>query len=74
MKTLKIETFTLGEKEDTIKVPLALAKLAVSPFLKRLNSDQAEIVTTAMKSNDFLGVILEVEEHQSNEKIIFSIV
>ncbi len=38
------------------------------------NGDQASVITTAMDSNDFLGVVLEVEEHKNNEKVIFSIV
>ena len=38
MKTLKIETFTHGTKEDTVKVPLALAKIALAPFLQRLKT------------------------------------
>ena len=74
MKALIIETFLHDEKEDKIKIPLVLAKLAVRPFLKNLNSEQTEIVSAAVNINDFQGVILEVEEYKTNEKVIFSIV
>ncbi len=73
MRTFKIETFTHGTKEDTIKVPLALAKVALTPFLKRLNDSQADILSSAITLDDHMGVILEIEEHQTSEKVVFSI-
>lgn len=73
MKTLKIETFIQGTKEETVKVPLLLAKVALAPFLNKLNDSQAEILSSAVKLNDYSGVVLEVEEHKISEKVVFSI-
>ncbi|RKF19720.1 hypothetical protein DBZ36_04480 [Alginatibacterium sediminis] len=73
MESFVIETFLDGVKEDTVKVPLALAKLALRPFLNQLNSEQAEMMDTAIKAKDFEGLIFECEEHDSGEKVVFSI-
>ncbi|SEF94211.1 hypothetical protein [Vibrio hangzhouensis] len=74
MRALQIETFTNGKREDTVKVPVSLAKVALSPLLAKLNSNQADLIVSALNSNDISGVILEIEEHQENEKVVFSII
>ncbi|MBY6196835.1 hypothetical protein [Vibrio hangzhouensis] len=74
MRTLQIETFSNGVREDTVKVPVGLAKLALTPFLKKLSSKQADLIVSALNSHEISGVILEVEEHSNSEKVIFSII
>lgn len=73
MSKFKIVTFKEGIEENTIRIPLTLAKMISAPFLSRLNDEQAHAVGEALKFEGYKGVILEVEEHKTAEKVVFSI-
>ncbi|MEZ9231371.1 hypothetical protein AB4259_09845 [Vibrio amylolyticus] len=74
MKTLLIETFVDGNQDDTVKVPLTLAQAALASLSKRFSVDQVEMVKLALATEDFHGVILEVEEQRTNERMVLSII
>ncbi|OIQ26512.1 hypothetical protein [uncultured Vibrio sp.] len=74
MKTLLIETFIDGNQDDTVKIPLTLAKVAINSFAKRFSVAQVDMIRSAIATDDFQGVILEVEEQQTNERVVLSIV
>ncbi|WP_159654301.1 hypothetical protein [Vibrio atypicus] len=73
MSKLKIVTYKQGIEEGTIKIPLTLARMISTPFLNRLNSEQAQVIREAFDIKDYQGVILEIEEHKTDERIIFFI-
>lgn len=74
MRKLTIETFQNGVIDSTISVPLELAKLASGTMLSNVSPAHAEMITQAIDDDTFTGVILEIEEHQSHERTVFSIV
>ncbi len=73
MKMLKIETFVDNKHEGTVRIPLALATIIAKPFLKKVGKENAHAIQEALNIKDYQGVILEVEDHQDNEKVVFSI-
>lgn len=73
MKMFRIETYTNEVKESTVSVPLALATIAIKPFLSRIMTTQKDVILAALEDKTFLGVILELDDHASGERVIFSV-
>lgn len=44
MKMFRIETYTNEVKESTVSVPLALATIAIKPFLSRIMTTQKDVI------------------------------
>ncbi|MCW8331751.1 hypothetical protein MD588_23400 [Photobacterium sp. SDRW27] len=80
MRKLKIEIFESGNPESTIQIPVALAKILIKFLPKKLSSrlqenhDQLDALFSAIDVADTDGFLMEIDDHKSNEKVIFSIV
>jgi len=83
MASLKIRTFKDGKTEPatTITVPLAIihyaSKIIPKKFTKALQEKGIDIDTDMIvelsQDKEIRGTIVEIEDHQKNEKIIIAI-
>ncbi|MEZ9470041.1 hypothetical protein AB4211_06495 [Vibrio lentus] len=81
MRKLKIDTycFETGELEDILTVPLGMAKLLVTLLPKNTkvkfdeNGEQLEALVNALKDAKAEGILLELKDDESKERIVFSV-
>lgn len=83
MASLKIRTFKDGKTEPatTITIPLAIiryaSKIIPKKFTKALQEKGIDIDTDTIvelsQNKDIRGTIVEIEDHQKNEKIVIAI-
>ncbi len=81
MRKLIIDTycFETGELEDCLVVPLGLAKLAGTLLPKNIsfrfdeNGEQLEALINALKDAKAEGILLELKDDESKERIVFSV-
>jgi|GEM_PF-2595425 len=80
MRKLQIETFECNQKSSTIHIPLVVAKSVINLFPNKLascfekGSLNLEMLLAAINSQDSQGMIMEIEDHKENEKVILSII
>ncbi|REL26292.1 hypothetical protein DXX93_06645 [Thalassotalea euphylliae] len=79
MKMLKIEVFENNVKDTTIKIPLDVLKAISRVFPKKYlslleaKSMGIEDLILAATNPDTSGTIVEIEDHQDNERVIISV-
>lgn len=79
MKTLKIEVFEDDRQEATIKIPVAVLKVASRLFPRRYLSslDKNDVslseILEAANSPEVSGRLIEIEDHQDNERVVVSV-
>ncbi|MEZ9410604.1 hypothetical protein [Vibrio lentus] len=81
IRKLKIDTycFETGELEDSLTVPLGMARLLVTLLPKNTkakfdeNGEQLEALVNALKDAKAEGILLELKDDESKERIVFSV-
>lgn len=79
MKNLKIEVFEGDRKEATIKIPVAVlrvaSKLIPSKHLSSLEKSDVSLseILEAAASPEVSGRLIEIEDHQDNERVVISV-
>ncbi len=81
MRKLKMDTycFETSELKDSLVVPLGLAKLVVTLLPKNIsskfdeNGEQLEALVNALKDAKAEGILLELKDDESKERIVFSV-
>ncbi len=83
MASLKIRTFKDGKAEPatTITVPLAIIRYAkkIMPkhFTKALHEKgfdiDTDVIVELSQNEEIRGTIVEIEDHQKNEKIVIAV-
>ncbi|GAB1621924.1 hypothetical protein AAOGI_19740 [Agarivorans albus] len=82
MKKLRIETYQLdtGSLSDSVNLPIYIAKTlfkCLPPKLAAYFSDDADSLATlkaSLLSRDSSGVILEIEDLEDNERVVFKVI
>jgi len=81
MKKLCIKKYEQGTKKPltTVSIPLAVIKIVKSLIPKKAKEqlqkediDIQEIIKLS-ESPDFTGIVLEVDNHEKNEKVVISL-
>ncbi|EPD5575078.1 hypothetical protein ACSBYH_004405 [Vibrio parahaemolyticus] len=82
MQMLKIDTYSCytGELEDSLSIPLCLAKVIVNVLPQNIsskfdeNGEQLEVLVNALKDAKTEGILLELEDRVGGERVVFSVV
>ncbi|MDG2679178.1 hypothetical protein P7M20_16395 [Vibrio parahaemolyticus] len=82
MLKLKIDTYSCetGELEDSLSIPLGLAKVIANVLPENIsskfdeNSEQLEALVNALKDAKTKGILLELEDTSGSERVVFSVV
>ncbi|ELB2967094.1 hypothetical protein ND926_09780 [Vibrio diabolicus] len=82
MQKLKIDTYSCdtGELEDSLSIPLGLAKVIVNVLPQNIsskfdeNGEQLEVLVNALKDAKTEGILLELEDRVGGERVVFSVV
>lgn len=79
MINLKIEIFEGDRKEATMKIPVAVLKVASklfpSKYLSSLDKNDVSLseILEAATSPEVSGRLIEIEDHQDNERVVISV-
>ncbi|WP_156948193.1 hypothetical protein [Marinobacterium jannaschii] len=79
MKFLKIDTYEKDERDASIRIPLALLKVAARLFpRKHLTSLEAHAISfedllQIASSPEVSGTLIEIEDHRSAERLVISV-
>lgn len=79
MKSVKIEVFDGEEREATITIPVAVlrvaAKLFPRKYLSSLENNDVSLsdILEAAASPEVAGRLIEIEDHQDNERVVISV-
>ncbi|HHX8301632.1 hypothetical protein [Vibrio diabolicus] len=81
MRKLKIDTYSCetGELEDSLSIPLGLAKVIANVLPENIssrldeNGEQLEALVNAVKDAKTEGILLELEDTSGNERLVFSV-
>jgi len=79
VKVVRIEAYTQGEPEATIKIPLTLLKVAAHMFPKKRlealerNAISFEDLLQLAQSPEVSGTLIEIEDHKSGERLVISL-
>ncbi|ELC9572959.1 hypothetical protein [Vibrio vulnificus] len=81
MRKLKIDTYSCetGELEDSLSIPLGLAKVIANVLPENIssrldeNGEQLEALVNAVKDAKTEGILLELEDTSGSERLVFSV-
>lgn len=79
MRSVKIEVFDGEEREATITIPVAVlrvaAKLFPRKYLSSLENNDVSLsdILEAAASPEVAGRLIEIEDHQDNERVVISV-
>ena len=79
MKVIRIEAYEHGEPDATIKIPLALLRVAAGMFPKKClaslerNALNLEDLLQVAASPELSGTLIEIEDHKSGERLVISV-
>lgn len=79
MRSVKIEVFDGEEREATTTIPVAVlrvaAKLFPRKYLSSLENNDVSLsdILEAAASPEVAGRLIEIEDHQDNERVVISV-
>lgn len=79
MKSLCIEVFEGENKEATVRIPVAVlrvaSKLFPSKYMSSLDKNDVSLddLLEAASSHEVTGRLIEIEDHMDNERVVISV-